>query len=197
MLYTKNDSQTYIQEFKKRFQNYCEKAPILLSYTTTSNSVQVIDESQNDVYEIPWDFSIPVKSFIHGIKNYLIEKGCYPILHKIEEEEEKISENEQIEMAVQGTDLESIPVRRYKKHIHPYLIDKVIVFKDIFIVKDLVTEKMYRYKMNKSSVFFLKKIRSGKLNKEQAAKYFFENSVLMNEIVAKEEGDIVDTEKNE
>lgn len=187
MLYTKNDSQTYIQEFKKRFQNYCEKAPILLSYTTTSNSVQVIDESQNDVYEIPWDFSIPVKSFIHGIKNYFIEKGCYPILHKIEEEEEKISENEQIEMAVQGTDLESIPVKRYKKSIHKFLIDKCIIFKDIFLIKDLETGKMYRYKMNKSCVFFLKKMRTGRFNREQAASYFFENSILLNEVYPKDE----------
>lgn len=187
MLYNKNDSQSYVAEFKKRFSNFAEKAPLLLSYTTTPNSVQIIDESSEDVFEIDWDYSIPVKSFIFGIKQMLISKDRYPILHKVEETEEGITTEEQISMAVQGTDLSSIPVKRYKKHIHAYRIDKVIVFKDIFIIQDLDTEQMYRYRMSKSSVFFLKKIRSGRLNREQAASYFFENSVLLNEIVPKDE----------
>lgn len=187
MLYQKNDSQSFVAEFKKRFSNFAEKAPLLLSYTTTPGAVQIIDESTDDVFEIPWDYSIPVKSFIFGIKQYLIQKDRYPILNKVEAEEEEIPTSEQITMAVDGTELGKIPVKRYKKHIRVYRIDKVIVFKDIFIIQDLETEKMYRYRMNKSSVFFLKKIRSGRLNREQAASYFFENSVLLNEIVPKEE----------
>jgi hypothetical protein len=187
VLYNKNDSQSYVAEFKKRFENFCEKAPLLLSYTTTPSSVQIIDESTEDVFEIDWDYAIPVKSFIFGIKQMLIERDRYPILHKIEETEEGVTTEEQISMATEGTDLSSIPVKRYKKHIHAYRVDKVIVFKDIFIVQDLETQKMYRYRMNKSSVFFLKKIRSGRLNREQAASYFFENSLLLNEIIPKEE----------
>ena len=188
MLYNKNDSQTYMQEFRKRFSNFAEKAPVLISYTTTPNAVQVIDETTNDVYEITWDFSIPVKFFIHGIKNMLIEKGCYPVIHKIEEESEAVTTEEQLSMAMDGSPLENIPVKRYKKHIHKFLIDKVIVFKDIFIIKDLETDKMFRYKMNKSSVFFLKKMRDGRFkNKEEAAEYFFSNSALLNEIELKSE----------
>jgi len=186
MLFTKNDSQIYIREFKKRFQNYCEKAPILLSYTTTPKGVQVIDESTNYVYDFEWDFSIPVKSFIHGIKNILIQQ-CYPIIHSIESSEIDISKDEQVEMAIEGIPLSDIPVKRYKKTTVEWLLDKVIVFKDIFIIKNLTTGRMYRYKFNKSSVFFLKKIRSGKLDRDQAGAYFFENSELINEIIAKDE----------
>ena len=188
MLYQKNDSQLYIQEFKKRFTNFCEKCPLLLSFTTTPTGVQVIDENTNDVYEISFDYSIPVKSFIHGIKNMLIEKGCYPVIYKIDEGEEDVSTEEQLEMAVDGADLDSIPVRRYKKHITPLRIDKCIIFKDIFILEDTKTGKMSRYKLNKSSVFFLKKMRSGKLTREEAGKYFFSNATFLNEIVPKEEG---------
>ena len=188
MLFTKNDSQIYIKEFKKRFQNYCEKAPILLSYTTTPKGVQVIDESTNYVYDFEWDFSIPVKSFIHGIKNILIN-NCYPIIHKVELIEEDISKEEQVEMASSGTPLSDIPVKRYKRKIIPFRIDKVIVFKDIFILINIDSDEVYRYRLNKSSVFFLKKLRSGKFNQEQAGEYFFENSELLNQIFAKAEQD--------
>ena len=64
-----------------------------------------------------------------------------------------------------------------------YLIDRVIIYKDIFIIKDLDTGRIFRYKLNKSSVFFLKKIRMNKLTKQEAANYFFENAELLNEIV--------------
>jgi hypothetical protein len=189
MLYNKGDSSQYIQEFKKRFTNFCEKCPLLISFTTTPNGVQVIDETSNDVYEISWDFAIPVKSFIHGIKNMLIDKGCYPIIYKIEEGEESVSHEEQLQMAIDGESLDSIPVRRYKKHMTRLLIDKCVIFKDIFILKDLDTNKVFRYKLNKSSVFFLKKMRSGKLTQEEAGKYFFEHATFLNNIISKEEGE--------
>ena len=182
MLYQKNDSGSYILEFKKRFGNFCEKAPLLLSYTTTPVGVQVINESTNDIYEIGFDYSIPVKVFIHGIKTMLVERNCYPIMHKVEGTEEGISSDEQISMAVEGVPVDKIPVKRYKKKIVKYLIDKCIIFKDILIIKNMETEEMFRYKLNKSCVFFLKKIRSGKLNPEEAAEYFFSNSVLLNKI---------------
>jgi len=185
MLYEKNDSQTYIQEFKKRFTNYAEKAPILISFSTSPTKVEVIVESTDEIHEFSWDFSIPVKSFIHGIKNILIE-NCYPVLKEIVETEEEISEEVQIEMASNGTPLDSIPTKRKVQKIITYLIDKVIVFKDIFIIKNLYTGQYFRYKMNKSSVFFLKKIRTGKLNPEQAYEYFMKNSELLNEIIPQE-----------
>jgi hypothetical protein len=187
MIYNKSDSQTYIQEFKKRFSNFAEKAPVLLSYSTTPTSVQIINETTNDVFEIGWDYMIPVKTFIYGIKQMLIDRDYYPIIHKIEEEPETVSTEEQISMAASGTDLGSIPVKRYKKYVRKLLIDKIIVFKDIFIIKDLETGEMSRWKMNKSCVFFLKKIREGKLNKEQAGSYFFENSILLNIILPNDE----------
>jgi hypothetical protein len=146
----------------------------------------VIDETEGSVYEISWDFSIPVKSFIHGVKRMLIDKRGYPIIHKILEGEESVSSEEQIQMAVEGADLDSIPVKRYRKHITPFQIDNVIVFKDIFIIENLETGAMSRWKLNKSSVFFLKKMRSGKLTRDEAGRYFFENATHLNDIEARE-----------
>jgi hypothetical protein len=186
MLYEKNDSQTYCQEFKKRFTNFAEKAPILISFSVSPDKVEIIDETTDRIYKFEWDFSIPIKSFIHGIKEVLI-KECYPTLEQVIEEEEEVSEDVQIEMASNGIPFDSIPTKRKTSKVISYLIDKVIVFKDIFIIKNLFTGQYFRYKMNKSSVFFLKKIRSNKLDSKQAYIYFMKNSELLNEIIQKEE----------
>jgi hypothetical protein len=187
MLYNKNDSTVYIQEFKKRFTNFCEKCPMLLSFTTTPNGVQLINEISNDVYEISWDFSIPVKSFIHGIKSLLIDKNCYPIILKIESTEEEVTKEEQLSMAIEGKSLERIPIRRYKKNLTPYRIDKIIVFKDIFIIENQNTGALSRWKLNKSSIFFLKNLRTGKFTIEEAGAYFFEHATFLNDIERRKE----------
>jgi hypothetical protein len=182
MLYQKNDSTLYIQEFKRKFNNFAIKAPVILSYTTTPTGVQVVNESTSMVYEFSWDFSIPIKSFIHGIKEILVE-SCYPVLDLIEETEKALTGDEQISMASSGTPLDSIPTKYKIGVYHRYRIDKVIIVKDIFLLVDLETKKIYRYQLHKSSVFFLQKIRTGKLNPAQAADYFFKNATLLNEVI--------------
>jgi hypothetical protein len=186
MLHDHKDSQLYIQLFKKRFNNFAEKAPIHISYTSTPTGVTVVDLDSNNVYDFTWDFSLPIKTFIHGIKE-ILAKDCYPIIHKVELKEIAISEEEQLFMIENGTNLDTLPVKRYTKEITPFLIDKVIVFKDLLIIKNLLTEECFRYKMNKSCIYFLKKVRSKRLNKEQAADYFFKNSVLLNKIILRED----------
>lgn len=186
MLCQRNDSQAYVNEFKKRFTNFAEKAPIRLSFNTTPSGVQVIDEDTDQVYEFDWDYTIPVKSFIHGIKNVLKEQ-CYPRIIKVTEEVQPLSDEKQVELAAQGTDLDSIPTQESILKESVYLIDKVIVIKDIFILEDTDTGKLYRYKLNKSSIFFLRKLREGVLNPKEAADYFFEHCTFLNEIEKIEE----------
>ncbi len=181
MLYQKNNSEEYIKQFRKRFTNFCEKMPILVSFVTTNSGVQVIDETTNKVYDFDWDFSIPVKTFIYGIKNIFTEQ-CYPIIEKVEKTIQPISKERQIKLAETGIPFEKIPTSEEIETSTKYLIDKVLVVKDIFIIKNLESNKMFRYKMNKSSVFFLKKLRSGELNQVEAGKYFFDNSSFLNEI---------------
>ena len=187
MLYEKNDAQKYIIEFKKKFTNFAEKAPILLSYTTSPTKVQVVDEGTNTVYEFDWDFTISIKTFIHGIKSVLVE-NCYPILTHRQIFRRPLTPDEQVQLVAEGVALDQIPPYKEEIEIKKYLIDKVIVFKDIFIIKDLETGRIFRYKMNKSSVFFLQKLRMKKMSSEEAAEYFFQNSTLLNEIISMERG---------
>ena len=186
MLFQKSDSHLYVQEFKKRFTNFCEKAPLLLSFTTTPTGVQVIDETKNAVFDIEFDYSVPVKSLIHGIKQMLIEKDCYPSMRQVDEVIEDVPRAEQLRMIESGVNIEQVPTSRIRRVTMTYLLDKVVVFRDQFVVRNMDTNELFLYKMNKSSIFFLQKLRRGRLTPETAAVYFFENSTLLNKIETKQ-----------
>jgi len=181
MLYNKNTTQMYEREFKKRFANFCEKSPVLLSYIMTPTSVQVTDEVQEIIHEFIWDFTLSVKEFIHYIKQKLI-KACYPTIIKTTKMEVLVDVEEQTELLSSGIPIDEIPTKKIVLIKKEYLLDKVIVYKDIFILQDLETKESFRYKLAKSSIFFLKKIRNGLLTKEEAGTFFFENSELLNQI---------------
>ncbi len=184
MLYNKHDSQSYEKEFKKKFTNFSEKSPILLSFSITPTCVQVVDESSDNVYEFPWDYTLTVKEFIHAIKEVLL-KSCYPRIIKTESYIENIPLEEQTKLIEEGVPISKVPTKREIKLQHEYLIDKVIVYRDIFLLRDQQTMKMSRYKLNKSSIFFLKKIRNGIFTREEAGNFFFDNAVFMNDIEEK------------
>jgi len=187
MLLATSNSNTYTNDFTNRFKNFCDKAPILLSFTTSPKGVQVVDERKNKIWDFDWDFSIPVKSFIFGIKQILISKECYPIIHKVETFIENISVEEQIALAVANNiDISQIPTTREIQKKTPYLIDKCIIYKDIAIVKDMDTEELFRYQLGSSIVYFLNKLSSGKFTKETAGIFFFKNATLLNKIVPKD-----------
>jgi hypothetical protein len=187
MLYKKNDSQSYVMEFKKRFENFCSKAPLLMSYTTTPNSVQIVDESTDMVFDIPFDFSIPVKSFIYGIKQLLIKNGCYPIIEQEDKITVDLTNEEQVAMAVAGKPVSEIPKQRVISSVNRYLIDKCIIYRDEFIIQDLSSGEMFRYKLLKSCVFFLQKMRNKEKTPLESGTFFFKNSILLNSIEHKTE----------
>ena len=82
MLYNKTDSNKYVSEFKTRFANFAQKAPILLSFIVADNKVTVIHENSQTAYDFEWDFTIPVKSFIHEIKQVLSDNH-YPRIERV------------------------------------------------------------------------------------------------------------------
>jgi len=186
MLYQKNNSDEYIKQFRKRFTNFCEKMPILVSFVTTNTGVQVIDETTNKIYDFDWDFSIPVKTFIYGIKNVFTDQ-CYPVIEDVKITIKPVSRERQIKMAEEGIPFDKIPTSEEVSTSTKYRIDKVLVVKDIFIIKNVESGQTLRYKMNKSSIYFLKMLRSGEVTQADAGKYFFENSTLLNEIVQLED----------
>lgn len=181
MLHEKIDSERYKAELIKKLSNFCEKAPVLLSFVTSDSGVTIVHTNSGHSYDFPWDFSVPVKSFIHNIKEVLVQNH-YPRLVQVIEEEVPLTPEEQAALLEQGTSAEELPTTKVERQKKMWRIDRVIVWRDVFILVDEETEEQYRYKMNKSCVFFLKNYRSGKYTLETAADYFFRNSELLNKI---------------
>lgn len=181
MIHEKIDSEKYKAELIKKLSNFCEKAPVLLSFVTSDAGVTIIHTNSDKRYEFAWDFTTPVKSFIHDIKQVLVENH-YPRLVQTIEEEVPVTPKEQAKMLEEGAEADDLPTTKTVVRKKMWRIDRVIVWRDIFILVDEETNEQYRYKMHKSCVFFLKNYRSGKYTLETAADYFFRNSMLLNKI---------------
>ena len=187
MLCSKTDSQTYTSTFRRKMDNFAEKAPMKISYATSPTGVEVVNEETDSIYSFGWDFSIPIKTFIYGIKQTLIKAGWYPILTTVEKVEVPVSKDEQVQMAVEGIPVGEIPTKKIIKNELQWIIDKVISYKDIFIIENLQTQQKYRYHMKRSCIFFLTDMRKGRLDTYTGADFFFKNSELLNEIILKED----------
>ena len=189
MLCSKTDSNTYISTFRRKMDNFAEKAPMRITYITSPIKVEVLNEETEKIFSFEWDFSIPVKTFIFGIKQTLIKAGWYPIITRIEKIEVPLTKDEKVKLAMEGTPLDDIPINKLDRIEYRYIIDKVISYKDVFIIEDMQTQKKYRYHMKRSCIFFLTDMRKGRLDTYTGADFFFKNSELLNEIQIKTEID--------
>ena len=181
MLHEKIDSEKYKASLIKKLSNFCEKAPVLLGFITSDDKVTLIHTNSGKKYDFPWNFSVPVKSFIYNIKQVLVENH-YPRLIQKVVTERSLTPSEQAEMMASYDNPNDIPNKIKETSERFWRIDRVIVWKDIFILVDEDTLEQYRYKLKKSCVFFLKNYRSGKYTLYTAADFFFSNSELLNKI---------------
>lgn len=182
MLYNKIDSEKYVEIFKDKFSNFAQKAPTLISFVTTKDGVILVHENTGSQYEFPWDFTIPVKSFIYEIKQHLV-KYHYPRLELEEIHSVRMSDYEIAQKLSEG---KGVPDNGMKSvtTIKKYRIDKIITLKDIFILVDEDTNQIFRYKMKSSSIFFLKRYRSGQFaSLKEAGKDFFDRCEFLGEII--------------
>jgi len=181
VLYNKIDSAKYIETFKDKFSNFAQKAPTLISFITTKDKVILVHENTGSTYEFSWDFNNPVKSFIHEIKQVLIEYH-YPRLELEEITNVRMSDEEIAQKLSEGVAIPETGMKSISS-IHNFRIDKIITLQDIFIIVNEDTEKVYRYKMRSSSIFFLKKYRSGGFaSLKEAGKEFFNKCDFLGEI---------------
>ena len=182
MLYNKVDSSRYVEIFKDKFSNFAQKAPTLISFITTKEGVILVHENTGSRYEFPWDFALPVKSFIHEIKQHLV-KYHYPRIEREEIHRVSMTEDEVAQRISEG---KKIPADAKKSivEIHKFRIDKIITLKDTFILVNEDTEQVFRYKMKSSSIFFLKRYRSGQFKDlKEAGEDFFSRCELLGEII--------------
>ena len=185
MIYNRIDGNSYKEEFKKKFENFGEKAPVMLSYAMDDFGVTVVHENTGTSYFYEWDFSINIKSMIHKIKQDLIDNH-YPRLKRKVEITRKITPEKQAELISNGMNINEIPDVETVIEEETYRIDKILAMKDEFILVNEKTDEQFNYKMNSSSIFFLKKYRNGEYkNLYEAGEAFFSKSVLLNQLKGK------------
>ena len=182
MIYNRIDSDSYKEEFKKKFRNFGEKAPIMLSYAIDDFGVTVIHENSETSYFYEWDFSINVKSMIHKIKQD-ISFNHYPRIARKVEIIKPLTPEKQAELIANGIDINEVPTTETVIEDEIYRIDKILAMKDEFVIINEKTEEQFNYKMHSSSIFFLKKYREGKYKDlYEAGEAFFKKSTLVKKL---------------
>lgn len=182
MIYNKIDAADYKKDFAKKFENYGNKAPIMLSFAIDDFEVTVVHENSGTQYKYPWDFTIPVKSFIHKIKTDL-SYHHYPRICRNVEITRPLTPEEQATLITEGTPTDKVPVNKKEIITETYRIDKILAMKDEFVLIDETTGEQSCYKMKGSGVYFLKKYREGGYKDPlEAGTAFFKKSTLMDKL---------------
>lgn len=200
MIDEKINGDKWKQQVMKKLISFCEKCPCVLSIKTATYQgdpgVFIIHKGSDTKYFFPWDVDEDPKKFVHDVKETIKYKH-YPLLVENEYEDHVFTNDELAKKVAEGTSIESLPTTE-KRVVSQKLwrIDKVILWKDIAILERVpmkegeeVPVNQFRFKYNNSLVVFLKKYRSGEFKSlEEAGDAFFgDNSMLVNEIVPKEE----------
>lgn len=182
MIYNKVDAVEYKKDFAKKFENYGNKAPIMISFAIDDFEVTVVHENSGTQYKYPWDFTIPVKSFIHKIKTDL-SYHHYPRICRVVSINRPLTPEEQANLIAEGVSTDEVPVSKTEEIIETYRIDKILAMKDEFVLINEATGEQVCYKMNGSGVYFLKKYREGGYKDPlEAGQAFFRKSTLINKL---------------
>lgn len=182
MILSNVDTKKYKEDFKIKFTNFGEKSPIILSFATDELGVTVIHENTGKQYFYEWDYSIPLKAFIHLIKQDLI-KNHYPRIARKEIIVTPTTPERASELMIAGISSDNIPVEEKEEKIVVYRIDKILAMKDEFIIVNEETSEQYCYKMGGSGIYFLKNYREGTYKTLlEAGDAFFKKSILISKL---------------
>ena len=178
MIYKKVDSKKYREEFDKKFSNFGDKAPIVISVMPDEFGVTIVHENSGSRYFYEWDYTIPVKAFIHKIKQDLSHNHYPRICRK---EIVPISADKAAEMMANGVFANELP--KTMEVVKTYRIDKILALKDEFILIDEETGDQFCYRMTSSSIYFLKNYSENNYSDiYEAGEEFFKKSVLVSQL---------------
>lgn len=181
MIFKRIDLKSYRAEFEKKFLNFGEKAPIMLSYFSDELGVTVICESSGTKYFYEWDVTIPVKLFIHNIKQDLSDNH-YPRLCRTVEITRSPNEDEIADMIEKGVSTDDIPESITYTREETYRIDKILALQDTLILVDEETKDQYNYKYD-GSIYFLRNYRTGVYSSlYEAGEEFFKKAKLVTKL---------------
>ena len=171
----------FLDEFTKRFTNFCNKAPILISFKTSPVSVHIYIERTNEIMTFPFDFAIDIKKNINVIRDWLL-KTQYPVMVETKTEYIDYTGEEIKVMISQGTDPDiALNMKKINEENIKWRIEKVIARRDELFVRNLSTDEYFRFKLKMPCILFLKKFRE-KLNVFDAWELFKRKSILLHQL---------------
>lgn len=190
MLYEKIDCVSYRKETSQKLTSFLQKSPCLFSFLADDEGIIIIlvggqkTSGEQKTFKFDWDYTIPIKSFIHKIKTTLYE--YYPRLERSRVETRPLSAERASEMIASGGPLDELPTTETVRVDETFVIDKVILLKNIFILKNEKTGTHSKYKLD-NGVFFLKNWRVGKYESAKAAgDEFFAEAIYLGDISGQE-----------
>ena len=100
MLYEKIDCVSYRKETSQKLTSFLQKSPCLFSFLADDEGIIIILVGEQKTFKFDWDYTIPIKSFIHKIKTTLYE--YYPRLERSHTEVRPLSAERASEMIAEG-----------------------------------------------------------------------------------------------
>ena len=196
MINEKNEvNQTmFVELFKKKFSNFCQKAPVLISYTVFPDSIQLkcFPGTKKEVIKtFSFLYNEDVKLNIKIIKDWLYEE-CYPVIIRREEKKAKLSDKEIEKISKeQNISIKDIILNTYEYKDTHYKITRLILkSQNIFLEVLSGEEKGIQYIIHLKGVplySLLKKINYDMLDPYEAFEYIFAKGKIVKTIYLENE----------
>lgn len=160
--------EKFVETFNNKFQSYCEKAPVLLSFKADPESVYIENIVSKQIKKFKFDYEKTIEDNIYFIRKWL-ERNWYPRLLQIEVHEEDYSPQE-LEQIMEEKDIpleEAVFLKKQTTIEREWMIEKVVLKKDELLIKPLFEDNpsTYVYKLSMPTTTFLKRLREGTYTK--------------------------------
>lgn len=172
-----------IEEFKKsftkKFNNFCSKLPLLISYTVQPNGVVIYrnfdetdTENREKLFYFEFDYESEVKTNIFLIKKKLLP--YMPIMKQKAVEEVEADSEQTNEKVSQGEiSLDDVTPNGYKvEKTYIWRIEKALIDRDELFVRRLKDFTMHRFKLRMPIMTFLNKLIKQSVTAQEAWNIF-------------------------
>jgi len=180
MIGSKNSDRHWEKVFVKKLNSFLKKAPAVFSVNWSASYVTVTHDNSRSQYRVDFDYNVNPKDLIHELKQNIVVH--YPLLAREVHSEIERSPDEIAEEVAKS---DSFEVSKTKDVVtsEVWRIDRVLLWKDIFILVNIKEKTAREMKFTGNSAGFLYKYRNGKFDSlEAAGKEFFENATYIRDI---------------
>ena len=180
MIGSRTSSRNWERAFAKKLNSFLKKSAAVFSVKWYDDHVSIIHDNSGSEYRVDYDYEADIKNLIHSLKQQLIKH--YPLLIREYTREVELTP-EEIANAVASSDSFEISKVKTVTEKEMWRIDRVLLWKDIFILVNVKEKTAREMKFTGNSVGFLYKYRNGKFDSlEEAGKEFFNNATYIRDI---------------